>query len=187
MPDKSLETAWQDCDQKTRNLIRTADKKLSVRESDDVELFIALVRQELPQNHHDYPLLKDLFTEACRRGQGIALYAYDGEIPVSAALLIWDDNVLYYWQAVRVRSSNVPGLNMLLIWKAIEQAKKRGLIFDFDGFGSVRTAKMLASFGQKPVIRPEIRFETFIYTIKRYVIHLVRRHILRKYRCYDLS
>ncbi|OOL18422.1 hypothetical protein AL01_06425 [Bombella intestini] len=187
MPEKSLETAWQDCDQKTRNLIRTADKKLSVQESADVELFITLVEQELPQNHHDYPLLRALFTEAYSRGQAIALYAYDGEVPVSAALLIWDDNVLYYWQAVRVRNSKVPGLNMLLIWKALEQAKKRGLIFDFDGFGSVRTAKMLASFGQKPVIRPEVRFETFSYTIKRYVLNIVRRRVLRKYRSYDLS
>ncbi|WP_282799571.1 GNAT family N-acetyltransferase [Bombella apis] len=186
MPEKTLDMAWQDCDQKTRNLIRTADKKLTVQQSGDVAPFIDLVRQELPQNHHDYALLEDLFTEARNRDQAMALYAHDGGVPVSAALLVWDDRVLYYWQAVRVRRSRVPGMNMLLIWKAIEEAKRRNLIFDFDGFGSVRTAKMLASFGQKPVIRPEIRFETPLYAMKCRLINVVRRHVLRKYRGYDL-
>lgn len=186
LPEKSLETVWQDCDQKTRNLIRTADKKLSVQQSGDIGEFVALAKREQPHSHHDFPLLEALFTEAHRRDQAIALYAYDQDEPVSAALLIWDDRTLYYWQSVRSRRSRVPGMNMLLIWKAIEYAKKRNLIFDFDGFGSVRTAKMLASFGQKPVTRSEIRFGTPSYNVKRYVIDLVKRYMLRKYRCYDL-
>lgn len=185
-PEKPLETVWQDCDQKTRNLIRTASRKLSVRQVGDVEPFIALARREQPYSHHDFPLLKALFMEAYRRDQAIALYAYDQDDLVSAALLIWDDRTLYYWQSVRLHSSRVPGMNMLLIWKAIEQAKERNLTFDFDGFGSVRTAKMLASFGQKPVTRSEIRFGTPSYHVKRYIIDLVKRHVLRKYRCYDL-
>ncbi|MCX5615430.1 GNAT family N-acetyltransferase [Bombella sp. TMW 2.2559] len=186
LPEKSLETVWQDCDQKTRNLIRTADKKLSVRQSGDTEAFVTLARREQPHSHHDFPLLKALFTEAHRRDQAIALYAYDQDELVSAALLIWDDRTLYYWQSVRSHRSRIPGMNMLLIWKAIEYAKERNLIFDFDGFGSVRTAKMLASFGQKPVTRSEIRFGTPSYNVKRYVIDLVKRYMLRKYRCYDL-
>lgn len=186
LPEKSLETVWQDCDQKTRNLIRTADKKLSVQQSGSAEAFIALAKREQPHSHHDYPLLKALFDEAHKRDQAIALYAYDQDDLVSAALLIWDGRTLYYWQSVRSRRSRVPGMNMLLIWKAIEYAKERNLIFDFDGFGSVRTAKMLASFGQKPVTRSEIRFGTPVYKMKRYAIDLLKRYILRKYKGYDL-
>ncbi|MCX5613827.1 GNAT family N-acetyltransferase [Bombella saccharophila] len=186
MPEKSLDAVWQDCDHKTRNLIRTADKKLSVQQAGECETFIALVQRELPHNHHDFPLLKALFEAAYQRGQATALYAYDQEKLVSAALLIWDEKTLYFWQSARCRRSKVPGMTMLLIWKAIEQAKERHLIFDFDSFGSVRTAKMLASFGQKPVPRPEIRFGTWRYNIKRYMIDTLQKHILKKYRSYDL-
>lgn len=184
--EKTLDDVWKDCDQKTRNLIRTADKKLTVQQSGDVEPFITLSKREQPHSHHDFPLLRSLFDETYRRGQAMALYAYEQDELVSAALVIWDNRTLYYWHSVRARKCRVPGMNMLLIWKAIEQAKERNLIFDFDGFGSVRTAKMLASFGQKPVSRPEVQFGKPSYNVKRYVIGLVKRYLLRKYRCYDL-
>ncbi|MXV36192.1 MULTISPECIES: GNAT family N-acetyltransferase [unclassified Saccharibacter] len=182
---KPLDEVWRDCDQKTRNLIRTAQKKLTIRYEGTVEAFIALSRREVRHNTHDFSLLRKLFAEAYKRGQAIALYAYDGGNLVSAALLIWDDNVLYYWQSVRSVESRVAGKNMLLIWKAIEIAKKRNLIFDFDGFGSVKSAVMLASFGQKPVPQPEIVRETFIYKVERVINNFVRKYITKKSYKYD--
>ncbi|MUG89859.1 GNAT family N-acetyltransferase [Bombella sp. ESL0385] len=185
MPEKPLEAVWHDCDHKTRNLIRTAEKKLSVQQAGDCERFIGLVQRELPHNHHDFPLLKALFDAAYQRDQAMALYAYEQERLVSAALLIWDEQTLYFWQSARCHCSRVPGMTMLLIWEAMKQAKKRYLIFDFDGFGSVRTAKMLASFGQKPVSRPEIRFGTWAYNIKCYIIDTVKKYIIKKHGNYD--
>nr|WP_237442523.1 GNAT family N-acetyltransferase [Saccharibacter sp. 17.LH.SD] len=178
--DQTLNDVWQGCDQKTRNLIRTAEKKLVVRYEEDIETFIELSRKEVRHNSHDFPLLRRLFYEAHKRGQATILNAYECDDLVSSAIVLWDNNVLYYWQSARSSQSRMPGRNMLLIWKAIEIAKKRDLIFDFDGFGSVRSAKMLASFGQKPVIRPEVVFESPLYKVERIINRFVKKHVTKK-------
>jgi len=75
---------------------------------------------------------------------------------VASAILIWDQINMYFWQSARDPYSNIAGSNMLLIWKSIELSQKKELTFDFDSFASEKSAKMIASFGQRPVARPQI-------------------------------
>ena len=149
----------EQCDQKTRNLIRSAAQKLDVVQSTDIEDFIqmSLIDQPHSKNSHDFPRITKIFEACLLRNQTCVLSAYgEKNQRVSSCVLIWDDKNLYFWQSARDRSFSTPGANMLLIWEALKLSSSKNLTFDFDSFASVRAAKMLASFGQPPVIRPQV-------------------------------
>lgn len=150
---------WDNLDHKTRNLIRTADKKLSVSTNTDINDFIktSLINKNFRENTHDFRIMKNIFLACIERNQSCVMSARNekNEI-VASAILIWDQINMYYWQSARDPYSNIAGSNMLLIWKSIELSQKKELTFDFDSFASEKSAKMIASFGQRPVARPQI-------------------------------
>lgn len=157
--DIPLKDVWDNCDQKTRNLIRTADKKLSVVCNTNLDDFIriSLIDQPRAQNSHDFARMKKIFDACCQREQACVMSAWDEHNQlIAAVVLIWDQNNLYFWQSARDRGATIAGSNMLLIWQSIEYAHNRGLTFDFDSFASAKSAKMIASFGLPPIVRPQV-------------------------------
>lgn len=158
-PDVTPGVVLEQCDQKTRNLIRSASQKLEVTQSADIEAFIrmSLVDQSASENRHDFATMAKLFEACLRHDRACVISAYDEKKKqVSSSVLIWDEKNLYYWLSARDRNASIPGANMLLIWEALKLASAKALTFDFDSFASVGTAKMLASFGQPPVLRPHV-------------------------------
>lgn len=173
-----LEDVWDECDHKTRNLIRTAQKRVTVERSSSLDEFIQLSKKERSRNTHNFPLLKRLVTEGVKREQIRLLHAYtEDRMLVASCILIWDKTTLYYWQAARDHHVNVAGSNMLLIWEAMKLAKELGLIFDFDGYSTPATAKMQASFGQLPTIRPYINHGNIAYRLERFAHETLRPKI----------
>lgn len=166
----SPKDVWTNCDQKTRNLIRTADQKLTVEQDTNLSNYIrmSLVDQPAANNSHDFSRMEKIF-EACKqREQGCVMNAWDeAGKQVASIVLVWDDKNCYFWQSARDRTMPIPGANMLLIWKSIEYANKKGLTFDFDSFASVRSAKMIASFGQSPIARPQVMHSSVLYKWER--------------------
>jgi len=157
--DMPLKDVWDNCDQKTRNLIRTADKKLSVICNTNLDDFIriSLIDQPLARNSHDFVCMKKIFDACCQREQACVMSAWDEHQKlIAAVVLIWDQKNLYFWQSARDRGATNAGSNMLLIWKSMEYARSKDLTFDFDSFASEKAAKMIASFGLPPVVRPQV-------------------------------
>ena len=169
-PDTPLEEVWRDCDQKTRNLIRSADRKLTVVRSTDITDFIrmSLVDRPKKKNSHDFARLEKIF-HACRlKNQGLVFSARDETgRQISCVVLVWDHKHVYFWQSARDREAQVAGANMLLLWKSIEFAHEKKLTFDFDSFASIRSAKMIASFGRIPIARQQVIGTSICYQWER--------------------
>jgi hypothetical protein len=178
-PGTDLSAIWEDCDQKTRNLIRTARKHLTVTVAPDFGIFaqLSVVQRAGGSNTHDFELLGRLFDECVRRSQGTTLVARDENgIAVAAILVVWGARSMYFWQSARIPASHSGGANALLLWTAIEMAMTRGLRFDFDSFGAHGSAVFLASFG----LAPEARLEIYRFSVRYGAAKLLRSLSLSK-------
>ena len=149
---------WNELDQKTRNLIRTAGKKLEVRCESRFEVVLELSERERgAKDRSNFSTLRRLAEAAERRGQLVTLTAHqdDGRV-VGAAAVIWDDQVMYFWQSVRDSQGLRSGATSLLIWEAMLLARRKGLIFDVDGYHSLPAARFVSRFGMTPKVRTSV-------------------------------
>ena len=149
---------WSEMDQKTRNLIRTAGKELEVQRTGGFEAVLELSEQERgPKDRSDFSTLRRLAEAAAARGQIATLTAHHrgGKIAAAAAV-IWDRQVLYFWQSIRDSSVQRSGANSLLVWEAMLLALKKGLLFDVDGYHSLPAARFVSRFGMEPAVRTSV-------------------------------
>ena len=177
-PNLSSQRVLQDCDQKTRNLIRSSGKRLAIEHHLTLSRFIHLSERSLSkqQNRHDYPLLESLFQRCIEHDATIMLSAVDEDgRDVASVVLIWDSAVLYHWLSARRRDLPTGGANALLIWHAIRLAEAKGLTFDFDGYNSPSNARFLASFGRPPVARLGIVGQSLRYRAANWLRHASRQ------------
>ena len=149
---------WSEMDQKTRNLIRTAGKELEVRRTGGFEAVLELSEQERgPKDRSDFSTLRRLAEAAAARGQIATLTAHHhGGQVAAAAAVIWDRQVLYFWQSIRDSSVPRSGANSLLVWEAMLLALDKGLIFDVDGYHSLPAARFVSRFGMEPAVRTSV-------------------------------
>jgi len=149
---------WENMDQKTRNLVRTAGKSLQIRQHADMEAFLEMCdRERGAANRHNVNALRRLGSAAIKRGQAVILTAEDesGQA-VASAILVWDDAVVYYWQSSRNPACNHPGANNLLVWESMKFALQHGRTFDMDGFASEGSARFAAKFSMDPIVRASV-------------------------------
>ena len=153
-----FERHWTELDQKTRNLIRSAAKTLEVSQETGIEPLLSLSRQEHGRNDRtDARTLRRISEAACVREQMLTLTArLEGKRVVASATLVWDDRVLYFWQSSRDLTVQRSGANSLLVWEAMLLARRKGLIFDIDGYHSVTAARFVGKFGLDPKTRTSV-------------------------------
>ena len=149
---------WSEMDQKTRNLIRTAGKEMTVRRDAEFEAVVELSERERgPKDRSDFSTLRRLAETTARRGQMATLTAEgQGGKVMAAAALIWDKRVMYFWQSIRDSHGSGSGANSLLVWEAMQMARERGLIFDIDGYHSLPAARFVSRFGMAPKVRTSV-------------------------------
>lgn len=178
----SLPDVLLNCDQKSRNLIRSAGRRLEVTENMDISGFIQISRNERPdaKNTHDFEIMESIFDACASRGQGVVFTAWDGPKRVASAIMVWGSRNAYFWQSTRDRNSGICGANILLLWKCIELAESKGLTFDFDSYHSLETAKLVASFGRPPIVRPEINGRSLRWQIATTAKAVARRSLSRQ-------
>jgi hypothetical protein len=169
------EELWGGLRDKTRNVIRRARERLTVRDIDDVNLFISFYRQNLEgaESYFDLSFLAPVYAAAYARQQGKIVAAVDSSGVAHAKIFfIWDDKYFHYFLSTRDRNVAHLGAVNLLVWTGIEAAHSRGLWFDFDG-GIVNSAKykFVAAFGGEVANRFEIVRSTSLYQLQ----HTVRR------------
>ena len=153
------EQALADCDPKTRNLIRSAEKRLRVVRDHALGRFITLSLREKPrgENIHDFALLETIFTACLSHGAGIVLTAVDQhDRDVASSVLVWDERIMYLWLTSRDPEHSTSGGGAFLLWESIKMASSLGRTFDLDGYSSAASAKFLASFGRPPSMRPRV-------------------------------
>ena len=152
--------AWERMDQKTRNVVRGARKRMAIEQHADLDRFMALARRQFAQqgrrDDHDYVTLRRLAGICLDRQRALILTANDGVRDVASAILLWDAGTLYLWNAARDVEAAGNAAFSFLVWEALCLALGRGLTFDFDGFASPTSAAFLLSFGGEPQVRPVI-------------------------------
>lgn len=177
-------------DAKTRQNIRRAAKAFSVRESADIGSYFGVFREYMSEKKQtnyvsDAPIERIWRATQQRRASTILNVHDDADTVVATAVLVWDDTHLYYWLSSRIPSKSKNNANSLLVWKAMELAQSKGLIFDMDGFNSPESGLFLAKFHLTPVRRVKLRWESTPYTwaatsramLKRLLPHPVRHKI----------
>jgi hypothetical protein len=135
----------------TKRHIKQAERRLKVSTTTP-DIFIreyeANLRLRRRKPYAPLPIASELLSKAIQRGQARILTAEreDGEIEAAIACL-WDNTICYYWLTTRRLASDGKGkihqgAVKLLIWRALQDAAAKGLIFDFDGIPSDYSQKV---------------------------------------------
>jgi hypothetical protein len=150
-PDCTIPEAWARLHGKTRNVIRSADRKLTVAPiatpSEFLQFYEANLLERSRTNAYGSVVMRQLVNAFVERKAGHLLGAYGpGGTLVAAIGLVWDQHAMYYLLSSRTLGAHGGSIS-LLIWTAIQHAIERKLTFDFDGFSSPATFNFLDGFG----------------------------------------
>lgn len=163
-----LKEIWNNMHFKTRQHIRRAEEKLSVKTVDDPHEFLRFYYQNLTQRGRSSFTVLDAFPAAfaaCRaRDSGEVLSANwpDGK-PAAMVFLIWGHGTMYYLLSTRANDAGDNGSVSLLIWAAMKNAHSRSLTFDLDGVSTSGIARFLSGFGGRLAIRTIVRRSSFTF------------------------
>jgi hypothetical protein len=172
---------WQDMHFKTRQHIRRADEKFSVRPVTDPHAFIHFYLKNLTiarrMNRVDLSSLPAIFEETKRRGCGTALAAcWPDGTPTAMIYVVWDRSTMYYLLSTRAHDRGDNGSVNLLIWSAMQLAGRLGLELDLDGVSTSGTARFLSGFGGRLDLRLIAQRSHLLYAALR----SAKRRILRR-------
>jgi lipid II:glycine glycyltransferase (peptidoglycan interpeptide bridge formation enzyme) len=159
---QTLDDIWAAMHQKTRQPIRRAEEKYSVRIVDDPQCFIDFYLKNANAwgqvNRIEFKFFSSLFSECRARECGVILGAFNNDAtPVAMTYLVWGHGIMYYLLSTRSPYVRDYGAVSLLLWSAMKQAHKIGFALDLDGVYSSGTARFLSSFGGRIKTRLIIR------------------------------
>lgn len=139
-----------------RNELKKSKRFVSMQEDEPtVEQFYAINKMSFERQEKEIPysmeFVKSIYT-VCKNnnaGQIIAAADADGHIH-SVAFLVWDEKSLYYLLNGTNPEYKSSQANYFLINEGIKIAKKKGLLFDFEGSVIRPIEKAFRGFGGEP-------------------------------------
>jgi hypothetical protein len=180
---ESIEPLWAGLRDKTKNIIRRARERLTVREIDDVNRFARFYEANLEgaESYFDLALLAPAFAAASARRQCKIVAAVDDEgVAHAKVFFVWDDKYVHYFLSTRDKNLAHPGAVSLLLWSGIELAHSLGLSFDFDG-GIANDARyrFMVAFGGEVANRFDVVRSTANYRVQ-HTIRKIPRALMRR-------
>jgi hypothetical protein len=170
-PHCTVEEAWTRLHSKTRNVIRSAERKLTVAPiatpSEFLQFYEANLIERSRTNAYGSAVMRQLVNAFVERKAGNLLGAYgrDGRL-VAAIGLVWDRHTMYYLLSSRALAAH-GGSVSLLIWTGLQRSLERKLTFDFDGFSSPATFNFLDGFGGTLKQRLGVERLSTMYSVAR--------------------
>lgn len=142
---------WRAMRDKTRNVIRQAEKQFDIVTPPDAEAFMrfraANFRANGKTDSLDTALARRLIEACLERGRGRIYAAVDAKSALAAAIFCcWDRTASFYLVSTR-RGDAGNGAISLLIWQAIQDAASMGLHFDMEGIGNAGSVSLYSGFG----------------------------------------
>lgn len=153
-----LDQVWANTDQKTRNIIRKAEKLgIIVEDSDDIETFLDLnemtFRRQGLMSPHSRDFVRRLNAACVEKGARrlYITYGQDGR-PHSGLFCVYDSNAMYYLMQGGDPDLRSSGANCLATWESIKFASGVSKVYDFEGSMIEPVEHFFRSFGarQKP-------------------------------------
>ena len=146
-----IEVLWEQMRNKTRNVIRKAEEQFSVTELTDPFEFIRLYERNLEgkglKSDIDGTVCRNIISASLERKRGRILALRNKEDQVVAAnFCVWDEISSYYLMSTRGDGSGNSAISLLL-WEAIKESARRGLVFDFAGLGNRGSVTLYSGFG----------------------------------------
>jgi len=175
-PGVSVADQWQQCNSKTRNVIRRAEEELTT------QTLTADAFAEAYGRNLGAAVTSDHVANACRivaaaiaGSQGGTVGAVDGNGRIHAAVtFVWDHQDFYYYLSTRNVGHAMPGAVGMLVWSGIKDAAARGLRFDFDGVSSRNRLHFLQSFGGRLASRIVVSRDSPAFEARK-LIRRIRR------------
>jgi len=161
---------WREMRDKTRNLVRRAQERLTV-----VPLPAAVFRDFYAANleapsYFDLGLIEKVHGQVENRDQGRILAAFDEQGTLHAAVFfIWDKTDYYYFLSTRSKESTELGAVSLLVWHGIQDAQQRGLRFDFDGVTNQQRLQFMMGFGGTVARRIIVEKGSLLFDARRHL------------------
>jgi hypothetical protein len=170
-PDCTVPETWARLHGKTRNVIRSAERNLTVAPiatpSEFLQFYEANLLERSRTNAYGSTVMRQLVNAFVARKAGHLLGAYGpGGRLVAAIGLVWDQHSMYYLLSSRALGAHGGSIS-LLIWTAIQHALERKLTFDFDGFSSPATFNFLDGFGGELKQRLGVERLSTMYSVAR--------------------
>jgi hypothetical protein len=161
---------WRSLRDKTRNVIRQAEKRGEVISLPDPDEFVRFYARNLEQqratSYFDLTRIKPIYEAAAARGQVEILATRTAEKNLSvASLFVHDAHATYYLLTTRDPKHADNGAAGLIVWQAMTAAAQSRRLFDFYGITSHGTARFYAGFGGRfsarhIVLRSTLRYES---------------------------
>ena len=167
----TADEAWTRLNSKTRNVIRSASRELTIVPELTPDEFIAFYDANLAArsrtNAYGDAVMRDLVNAFVEHKAGMLLGAYgQGGKLVAAVGLVWDHQAMYYLLSSRAQDAHSGSISLLL-WTGIGRALERKLTFDFDGFSSPSTFSFLNGFGATLTQRLGVERHGTVYLLMR--------------------
>jgi hypothetical protein len=162
---------WKNMRDKTRNVMRQADKIYSVHHDMDGDEFVALYEAHNEARGRSSDLephrLKKIINETLARNSGRIYFVRNQARECKAAIFcIWDQQSCYYLLSTRAVDSGNGAVTRLL-WEAIQNAAAQQRIFDFDGLAYGGAVVFYAGFGGEISPRFIVSRSTSTYRLMR--------------------
>ena len=170
-PDCTTDEAWTRMSAKTRHAIRHAAAFLTVRDIERPGEFLDFYEANLSArsrtNAYGTGVMHELVNAFVERQAGYLLGAYDRHGQLAGGIgLVWDCEHMYYLLSSRSATAS-GGAISLLVWSAIQDAIKRNLTFDLDGFSNAAAYAFLRGFGGTLIQRLGVERHGMAYSLAR--------------------
>lgn len=141
---------------RARGAVRKAARQLAVRESEDIDELLGVIRLTFQRQSLQLPFERELVNRidrACRaRNASRILIAEDAKGRIHAGmLLVFDDRAAYNLMLGADPALRDSGGQSLLIWEALQRASQLSSTFDFEGSMLKGVENFNRSFGPKQV------------------------------------
>ena len=142
---------WHNIYHKKRRVILRAMEKMNISTIKDPAVFMRFYQTNLDargiKNKMDVPACRRIIEDCIARNRGIVFAAFDQNNNLAAAIFcVWDEAVSYYMMTTRTLTAG-SGIVSALVWQAMQDAARRGLVFDLGGLNTASGVLFYAAFG----------------------------------------
>lgn len=150
-----LDGVWKNISSNYRNKIRKGERNCCIETNIDKEKFYEEHEKVFLKQNLRCPFSKELwfelYEECKRRNAGMTMCAKDKDGNIESLIfLVWDNKSVYQLLGGNIPEYQKQDTYEYLIWRAIQFASEKKLIYDFEGSVIPRISRSFREFGGEP-------------------------------------